>query len=305
MVYDKIYETLQQPGKSKERSLDSKVHRLINASSEGLAGRCCHHPYQDHGLTRVEITFIGRWTAEKKDALMDEAVNIVRTGLVSKSIHDHIGDLELFLGEVPALYCPQMQELKEQELRSSHKKARKEMRKIVNTIPDGAVIHWTTESTGKSVGRIIASEVNLSKGISAFDKVMSCLAFESPCNLKVSLHILVDGLDESLRGGAPNFRFRRVELQNCADTEECNRMLVSGKVCQGVGLKACTDVYQACGVMPSLLSHLKLAVKAETPTYANTRLYLQHLGNPSGLPVEVPAGIRRTRHLGMSASGFC
>jgi hypothetical protein len=86
---------------------------------------------------------------------MDEAVNIVQTGLVSKSIHDHIGDLELFLGAVSALYCPQMQELKEQELRSSHKKARKEMRKTVNTIPDGAVIHWTTESTGKSVGRII------------------------------------------------------------------------------------------------------------------------------------------------------
>jgi hypothetical protein len=117
--------------------------------------------------------------------------------------------------------------------------------------------------------------------------VMNCLAFEPPCNLKISLHILVDGLDDFLRGGAPNFWFRRVELQKCADTEECNRMLVSGKVCQGVGLKAYTDVYQACGVMPSLLSLLKLAVKAETPTYGNTRLYLQHLGNPSGLPVEV------------------
>jgi hypothetical protein len=118
--------------------------------------------------------------------------------------------------------------------------------------------------------------------------VMNCLAFEPPCNLKISLHILLDGLDDFLRGGAPNFWFRRVELQKCADTEECNSMLVSSKVCQGVGLKACTDVYQACGVMPSLLSLLKLAVKAETPTYGNTRLYLQHLGNPSGLPVEVP-----------------
>jgi hypothetical protein len=72
---------------------------------------------------------------------MDEVVNIVRTGLVSKSIHDHIGGLELFLVAVSALYCPQMQESKEQESRSSHKKARKEMRKRVNTIPDGAVIH--------------------------------------------------------------------------------------------------------------------------------------------------------------------
>lgn len=48
-------------------------------------------------------------------------------------------------------------------------------------------------------------------------------------------------------------------VDTCADSAEYDRMLVSAQVCEGAGKNAGTDVYKACGVTSSLLSHLKLA----------------------------------------------
>lgn len=287
MVYDKIYETLQQPGKSKERTLDSKAHRLINPSTEGLKNRFANAAYQDHGLTRVEITFIGRWSSDVKLQIMNKSVAAVRTELVSKSIHNHIADMEIFLGGVPAVYLPETQALKAQAVRSACKKTRQAVKKRINSVPESAVMHWKTASTGKSVGRIIASDINLGKGLPAFNKTMQCLAMESPCNLEIKLYILVDGLHEYLAGGTPTLWFRCLSLKKCADSEECNKMLVSSQVCKGSGQQAETDVTKACGIHPFLLSHLRLALKKETPTYQNTGLYLLSAGTTSVVPAKM------------------
>lgn len=282
MVYDKVYETLQQPGKSKDRSLDSKVHLLVNPSTMGLKKRFAHQEYQDHGLTRVEITFIGSgWTGKQKLSLMGETVAAVRTQLVSKSIHNHTADMDLFLKGVTALYMPEAYRIKRTALQGMKKEDRKAQRKHIDSIPEAAVVHWTTETTGKRVGRVIASEINLVKGQVPFQKTMDCLAFESPCNVPINLYILVSGLDDYMQGGTPTLWLRRLQLAKCSDIEEQNRMLVSARVCKGSGQHKETDVQAACGVVPYLLSHVKLAVMKENPTYANTHLYLQHLGTPS------------------------
>lgn len=290
MVYDKLCETYQQSGKSKERTLDSKVHRLVNPSTTGLKKRFAHQEYQNHGLTRVEGTFIGSgWTECLKNEIIERYVAVVRTGLVTKSIHDHLADTELFLGPVIALYLPEVHTLKTKALRNINPKARKDARDKINRVPEGAVSYWKTGTTGKRIGHVIASEVNLGKGSNGFSKMMSSLAFESPCSLDVQLYSVVDGFEEYMQGGTPTIFLRRLILEKKAVTEQFNSlsMLVSANVCKGAGPKAETDIAAACGVIPYLMSHLKLAVQKEDPTFQNTGLYLQHKGTASVTPAAV------------------
>ena len=288
MVYDKLCETYQQSGKSKERTLDSKVHRLVNPSTTGLKKRFAHQEYQENGDTRVEISHIGLgWTEMHKNMIIQMYVAVVRTGLVSKSIHDHLADTELFLDRVTALYLPEVHTLKTKALRNTNQKARNDARNEINRVPEGAVSYWKTGTTGKRIGHVIASDVNLVKGSTGFPKMMSSLAFESPCNLDINFYSVVDGFDEFMDGGTPTIWLRHLILEKKADTEQCNSMYVSAQVCKGAGLQAETDIATACGVTHFLMSHLKLAVKKEDPTFQNTSLYLQPKGTASVIPVDV------------------
>lgn len=287
MVYDKIYETLQQPGKSKEKFLDSKVYRTVNPSTNGLKLRYGHEDYQANGITRVEIQFMDRWTPKQKKLTMQKAVATVLEGLVTKSIHDHIADMEIFLSGVTAMYFPQVHTLKTKALLDTHKKARDKARNEINSIPEGAVIHWKTGTTGKRVGRVVSTDVNLGKGSTGFNKVINCLALETPCNLDITLYVLVDGLEEFMNGGTPTAWFRRVKVEKCADNDQRDRMFVSGHICKGAGRHAETDVPKACGVYPYLLSHIKLAVTKEDPSYENSKQYLKLLGTAGVSPVNI------------------
>jgi hypothetical protein len=70
-------------------------------------------------------TFIGSgWTECFKNEIKERYVVAVRTGLVTKSIHAHLADTQLFLDPVIVLYLPEVHTLKTKALQSINPKAR-------------------------------------------------------------------------------------------------------------------------------------------------------------------------------------
>lgn len=278
MAYDKVYETMQSPGKSRAKTLDSKVHRLVNPSTAGLKKRFSHQQYQDNGMTRMEITFTGRWTRKDKDIMMDEVVSLLRPALVSMSIHDHLSSMEPFLRCTLGIYAPQVHDMKRKALGSRDKKGRKIDKGWINATPEGLIKHWSNSSTGKSVGRVVSAAVQLQQGSNGFDKFRDCIAAESPCNTPIRILVVVSGLDSFMKGELPVLAMRCIALEKVADSRNDMLMYVTPKVGQKVSKTATTNITAACGVHPQYLSKLALAAAKEEPIHSNTHLDIKFCG---------------------------
>lgn len=281
LVYAKEIETIQQPGISTGNSLDSKVHRLVRASTAGLRARFAHPAYQKNGCTRIELKFAGEWEVEEMLKLCGQAKALVQRALASKSIHDHFLDAEVHLNRTVAVFIPAVHDFKTQFLRRIAKKARKQNKKLVNSVYEGVVVHYKTSTTGKKVGRPVATPVNLVKGSDGFDLFVRCLAFESPCNTPITLILVVDGFDEFMSGTSPLLWVRTATVEKVCDDIGQERMLVSHRVCKGLGPHCPEDVLSACGVRVDELGRFKIAVSAKDPDYASTRMWIKVEGCPA------------------------
>ena len=281
LVYAKEIETIQQPGISTGRSLDSKVHRLVHASTAGLRARFAHPAYQKNGCTRIELSFAGEWAVKEMLELCVQAKALVQKDLASKSIHDHFLDTEVHLNRTVAVFIPAVHDFKRQLLQRIPKRIRMQRKKLVNSVYEGVVVHYRTSTTGKKVGRPVATPVNLVKGSDGFDLFVRCLAFESPCNTPITLILVVDGFKEFMQGSAPFLWVRTATVEKICDKIGEERMLVSQRVCKGLGSHCPADVLSACGVRAAELERFKIAVSAKDPDYASTKMLIRVEGCPA------------------------
>jgi hypothetical protein len=281
LVYAKEVETIQQPGISTGRSLDSKVHRLAHASTAGLRARFGHAAYQENGSTRIELSFAGKWEVEEMLELCLQAKSLVQRVLVSKSIHNHLLDTEVYLNRTVAVFVPAIHDFKKKCLQRIAKRIRNKQKHLVNSVHEGVVVHYKTSTTGKKVGRPVATPVNLVKGSDGFDLFVRCLAFESPCNTPITLILVVDGFDEFMQGSAPFLWVRTATVEKICDKIGEERMLVSQRVCKGLGPCCPSDLLSACGVRAAELDRLKIAVSSKDPDYASTRMRIRVEGCPA------------------------
>ena len=286
MVYGKEIETIQQPGASTDHSLDSKLHMVPNASTTGLRRRFEHPSYQRNGITRLELTFAGdRWTAKGMLELFARAQATVQRGLVTKSTHDHFADLELYATQTVAVFIPAVHDYKKQKRQDIDRSLTVRELSIecdkVDSVPEGMIVHYSTSTTGKSVGRRIQTDVNVLKGSDGFSKFALSLANETPCNIPIAMIVVADGFKEFMQGSSPVFWARVCTINTVCNKVGGERMLVSRQPCRGLGLPVEVDVLSACGVDAEKLDHFKIAVSKERPTYDSTGMLLRIHGYPA------------------------
>jgi hypothetical protein len=275
LLYDKVIETIQQPGRSKESSLDTKLHRLARASTNGLRKRFAHPAYQKNGVFRAEVTFAGDWTdadiLQECDKLRGSVVERV---IVSKSIHDHISDMETHVTQTIAVFIPAVHEMKREALRNIEIKRRKHYRRGINRVPDGQILFFRNGVTNKKVGRPVCAPVDLVKGSVGSSLFFNSLAFETPCNTPIVVAILVGGFREFMNGELPILWFRLAHFEKACQANT-GRMLVSPKICQGFGSGCPKSIMTACGVNPEYLDRLKLEVRSSNPDHSDTKMRLE------------------------------
>ena len=289
MGYNKVYETLQQPGKSKQKTLDCKASYVANATTLGLSQRSSNTEYQSKGIARLEITFAdsstSKWNRVEKDKLMDSIEVLMRKSMVIKSIHDHLADMESCIHVTQALFAPQVHEMKRKALKSRDKKGRKIDKSWINIAPEGLVRYWSNRETSKSVGRVIQSDVHVAgASCNGFKKFCLALATESPCNTRIVMDVVVGGFDSYMKGDLPVIWTRRIELEKFSTSTQDSDLLmyVSPNVCEKSGAGALTNMPLACGVHSQYLEKLKMAVTTTQPAHNTLHLNIRMKGGGGG-----------------------
>jgi hypothetical protein len=292
MVYAKEIETLQQPGKSRDRSLDSKVHRLPHASTFGLRRRFAHSAYQNNGCTRTELKFAGSWSVKEMLEVFENVKAMIQRAFVVKSIHDHLADSECFLNQTLGVYIPSVHDMKVKALRSVPKNKRRSYKSQINHVSEGLIMHYKISTTKKKVGRPIASPVNLVRGSNGSDLLFKSIAFESPCNTPIILAVLLDyeGMKKFMAGELPLLWLRIARIKTFSAVPGQEKMFVSHLACQGIGPGCETNMAKACGVHVAYLDKLKIAASfsKKGTDYSDTPMRIMLEGCPAdGGPVKI------------------
>ena len=218
-VYNKIVETMQQ-GAVRDQGVSCKYDKLVSPSTNGLKDKIYDPDYYNHGITRLEITFMldekkTKWKQMQQTLKYHASMLKEKETLVTCSIHDHIEDMSAFTQTTLIVFFPKVFEEKRLKWCLSHDKERKQLSKILLSFPDAMLVRWYNSDTGKMNGVTInAIHDSRTPDANGWGRTALCTAACSTSARNPYLFVCVAGSEQWFgKEGPDHMYFRPVLLQ--------------------------------------------------------------------------------------------
>ena len=155
-VYNKVAETMQQ-GAVRDKGVSCKLDKLLEPSTANLKEKFYDSDYHNHGITRLEITFmlnekLPNWAGMQKK--LDSHASVLKTTgtLVTCSFHDHMKDMSDLVKTSAVVFFPDVFKEKRQKWVLCRDKNMNQLSKSLQSYPDAVLARWHNRDTGKING---------------------------------------------------------------------------------------------------------------------------------------------------------
>lgn len=218
-AYNKVAETMQQ-GAVRDQGVSCKFDKLVAPSTNGLKDKIYDPEYYNHGITRLEITFMldekrPNWQ-KMQHTLKKHASMLKGSGpLVTCSIHDHINDMSSFTQRTVIVFFPKAFEEKRRKWCLSHDKGRKQLSQYLHSYPDALLVRWYNRDSSKMNGITInAIHDTRSPDLNGWFRTALMAAACSTSTADPVLFVCVAGSEQWFgQEGPEHMYFRRVALR--------------------------------------------------------------------------------------------
>jgi len=218
-AYNKVAETMQQ-GAVRDQGVSCKFDKLVAPSTKGLKGKIYDPDYYNHGITRLEITFMldekkPKWQQMQQTLDYHASMLKEKETLVTCSIHDHIKDMSAFTQTTAIVFFPKVFEEKRLKWGLSHDKKRNQLSKALHSFPDALLVRWYNSDTGKMNG-VTINAIHDSRTPDANGWVRTAL-YAAACSTSARepvLFVCIAGSEQWFeKEGPEHMYFRAVQLQ--------------------------------------------------------------------------------------------
>ena len=220
-AYNKVTETMQQ-GALRDSGVSCKFDKLLEPSTTNLKEKMNDPDYYNHGITRLEITFmltekLPKWANMQKK--LDSHASMLKNSrtLVTCSLHEHIRDISEFIKTSVIVYFPKVFNFKRQKWVLSPDKGRKQLSKSLQSYPDAILARWHNSDTGKING-VIINAIHDSRSPDPNGWHRTALYASACCtNANPVLFVCIAGSEQWFdKPGPEHMYFRKVQLNRVA-----------------------------------------------------------------------------------------